>query len=54
MTRRLENAEKGRREIDEAMLKGLRRMGERINRVEERVNGIEGRLPPRDKEPPGA
>lgn len=48
MTRRLEIAEQGRREIDEAMLKGLRRFGERIDRVEERVNGIEQRLPPKD------
>jgi hypothetical protein len=52
MTRRLENAEQGRREIDEAMLKGMRRFGERIDRVEERVNGLETRLPLKDKEPP--
>ena len=34
------------------MLKGLRRFGERIDRVEERVNGLETRLPLKDKEPP--
>jgi chromosome segregation ATPase len=54
MTRRLENAEQGRREIDEAMLKGLRRFGGRIERVEERVDGIEVRLSLKDKEPPAA